>query len=447
MTPPTKYARNGDVHLAYQVVGDGPVDLVYIAGQVSNLEAIWHLPRYARFLERLASFSRLIIYDKRGTGASDRAVDLHSIEEQMDDLRVVMDAAGSERAVLFGAQDGASIAMIFAATYPARTQALVTFSTWARFVQAPDYPLGLKQEWADALALDIEAAFGDREANERLAIATNPSLADDAETLDFMMALGKLSTSPTTGMALLRMYMATDLRPVLPAISVPALVIARAEDATPFGPSHARFIAEHIPGATYVEVPGRDPFIPAGDLDVLAGEIEEFVTGTRHADEADRVLATVLFTDFVESTRRSAEIGDRAWGDVLDRHDQMVRRQLDRYRGLLVRNTGDGVLARFDGPARAIRCAKTLSDSVATLGIDLRAGLHAGEVELRGPDPRGIAMHIGARVMESAGAGEIFVSQTVKDLVVGSGIEFADRGAYELKGVPGTWHLYAVSSC
>ena len=443
--PEIKYTRNGDVHIAYQVVGDCPIDLVYIAGQVSHVEAIWDLPRYARFLERLASFSRLIIYDKRGTGASDRAVDLHSIEEQMDDLRSVMDAAGSERAVLFGAQDGASIAMLFAATYPARTQALVTFATWARFMSAPDYPLGLRADWADRLTKDIEAAFGDRSANERLAVATNPSLADDFETLDFMMRLGKLSTSPSTGMALLRMYMGSDLRAVLPTISVPTLVLARSDDVSPFGPTHARYVAEHIPGATYVEVPGRDPFIPAGDLDVLAGEIEEFVTGARHADEADRVLATVLFTDFVDSTRRSAAAGDRAWNEVLDRHDQLVRRELDRFRGLLVRNTGDGVLARFDGPARAIRCATTMRRSVEALGIDLRAGLHAGEVELRGPDPRGIAMHIGARVMESADAGEILVSQTVKDLVAGSGLEFREHGTHTLKGVPGEWRLFVVA--
>jgi len=443
--PETKYARNGDIHLAYQVIGDGPVDLVYIAGQVSHLEAIWDLPKYALFLERLASFSRLIVYDKRGTGASDRAVDLHSIEEQMDDLRCVMDAVASERAVLFGAQDGASIAMLFAATYPARTQALVTFSTWARFVQAPDYPLGLSPKWADSLADDIEAAFGDRELNEQLAIGTNPSLAGDPQTLDYMMRLGKLSTSPSTGMALLRMYMATDLRPVLPAISVPTLVLSRAGDATPFGPPHARYIADHIPGSRYVELPGVDPFIPAGDLGVIADEIEEFVTGERHATETERVLATILYTDFVESTRRSAELGDRAWSDVIDRHDLIVRRELERFRGLMVRHTGDGVLARFDGPARGIKCATLIRESVATLGVDIRAGLHTGEVELRGREPRGIAMNIGARVMETAGAGEILVSQTVKDLVFGSGIEFADRGAHELKGVPGEWRLYAVS--
>jgi class 3 adenylate cyclase/pimeloyl-ACP methyl ester carboxylesterase len=445
MPPQTRYARNGDIHLAYQVTGDGPIDLVYIAGQVSHLEAIWDLPKYARFLERLASFSRLIVYDKRGTGASDRAVDLHSIEEQMDDLRCVMDAAGSERAVLFGAQDGASIAMIFAATYPARTKALITFSTRSRFMEAPDYPWGLRPKWAERLTKDIEAAFGDRQANEFLAIGTNPSLAGDPETLDFMMRLGKLSTSPSTGMALLSMYMAADLRPVLPAVSVPTLVLARSDDAQ-FGPPHARYIAERVPGAKYVEIPGADPFIPAGDLDVITDEIEEFVTGARHAAEIERVLATILYTDFVESTRRSAELGDRAWSDVIDRHDQIVERELERFRGQMVRHTGDGVLARFDGPARGIKCATLIRESVATLGVDIRAGLHTGEVELRGPEPRGIAMNIGARVMETAGAGEILVSQTVKDLVFGSGIEFADRGTHELKGVPGEWHLFAVEA-
>jgi class 3 adenylate cyclase/pimeloyl-ACP methyl ester carboxylesterase len=441
----TRYARNGDAHIAYQVVGNGPVDLVYIAGQVSHCETIWELPRYKAFLDRLQSFSRLIIYDKRGTGASDRAVDLHSLDDQMDDLRAVLDVAGSEDAFLFGAQDGASIAIMFAATYPARVRGLVTFSTWARFMSAPDYPWGLDEPTLELLMSAIERAWGDREMNMRLAAGTNPSLKNDPETMDFLMRLARVATTPGTGKALMDMYTRIDLRPVLPTVSVPTLTIARTDDLN-FGPPQARYIADHVEHGRFVEIPGADPFIPCGDLDPIADEIEEFVTGSRHVSTRDRVLATVLFTDFVESTRHSAELGDRAWTELMDRHDALVRRELDRYRGHFVRHRGDGVLATFDGPARGIHCAKEIRGATASIGLQIRSGLHTGEVELRGDDPRGIAMNIGARVMEQAAGGEVLVSQTVKDLVAGSGIAFVEAGTFELRGVPGNWNLYRVEA-
>jgi class 3 adenylate cyclase len=442
--PETKYTRSGELHIAYQTVGEGDVDLVYIPGWVSHVEEIWQLPRYARFLDRLTSFSRLIVYDKRGTGASDRLVSRLSLDEQMDDLRAVLDATGTERAALFGAQDGASIGIVFAATHPERTRALITFGTRARFLEAPDYPWGLPTAMIEPMLENMEHAWADREANVSFATYINPGLRNDEETLDFMMHLARVSASPDASRRQMEMYTGIDLRAVLPTIGTPTLVIARSNDSF-YGPDHARFIAEHTPGARYVELPGTDAFIPAGDLDAIADEIEEFVTGQRPQREPDRVLATILFTDLVASTQRSAEMGDRAWRDLLDRHDAIARRQLDRFRGRWVRHTGDGFLATFDRPAGAIRCAVETRDMTTTLGIETRSGLHAGEVLLRGDDLAGLAMSIGARVMEQAGDGEILVSQSVKDLVAGAGIEFADRGVRSLKGVPGEWHLFKVA--
>jgi class 3 adenylate cyclase/pimeloyl-ACP methyl ester carboxylesterase len=440
----TRYAHSGDLHIAYQVIGDGPIDVVYIPGWFSHVEAGWDVPPLARFYERLASFSRLIIMDKRGTGASDRNVTSLSVDDQMDDVHAVMEAAGSTSAALFGAQEGASIAILHAATYPERTRALITFSTRARFMVAPDYPWGLSQAEVDDVIELVERAWEDPVANAAYAASVNPSLKYDTDLRDQLMRHARFSASPSTTTDMLRMYTSIDLRPVLPTVGVPTLVLNRAKD--PFNPPiHGQFIADHIPGAAYVEIPGSDPFIPAGKLDVIVDEIQEFLTGAREAVATDRVLATVLYTDFVDSTRQSAELGDRAWSDLLNRHDALVRRQLDQFRGRWVRHRGDGVLAAFDGPARAIRCASTIRDEASQMGLEIRSGLHTGEVERRGNDLSGIAMSIGARVMETATGGEILVSQTVKDLVAGSGIRFADRGSYELKGLPDEWHLYAVA--
>ncbi len=443
--PETRYTTSGDLHIAYQVVGEGDIDLVYIPGWVSHLEEIWLLPKYKRFLDRLASFSRLILYDKRGTGASDRIVDRLSLDEQMDDLRAVLDAVGSRQAVLFGAQDGASIGMFFAATHPERTRGLVTFGTRARFMAAPDYPWGLVEEGVDSMLESMEHAWADRAANVAFATFINPGLKSDEETLDFMMRLTRVSATPDASRRQMAMYARVDLRQVLPMIAAPTLAIARVDDKF-YGPPHAKFIAEHVPNGRYVELAGTDAFLPAGDLHAIADEVEEFVTGNRPTTEPDRVLATILFTDLVESTKISAEMGDHAWRQLMDRHDAIVRRQLDRFNGTWLRHTGDGFLATFDRPAGAIRCAMEARTATHELGVETRSGLHSGEVLLRGDDLSGLAMNIGARVMQQAGDGEILVSQSVKDLVAGAGIELADRGIHALKGVPGDWHLYGVTA-
>jgi class 3 adenylate cyclase len=443
-TPETRYAQSGDVHIAYQVVGDGPLDLVYVPTWISQVEHLWEERSVARFLERLASFSRLILFDRRGAGLSDPILTAATLEDQMDDVLAVMDAADSERAALVATLEGGAMATLFAATYPDRTSALALYATFARATRAEDYQLAWTAEEREAVQAKFFEGWGESERAAARAAAFAPSLAKDEQFLAWWARLERLAASPGTHRRIFALVGEHDVRDVLPTIRVPTLVMHRAGDQF-LNPAHSRYLAEHIPGARYVELPGDDNLLVAGDSDAILGEIEEFLTGARHEREPDRVLATVMFTDIVGSTERASELGDSRWRDLLGRHDALVRRALERHRGREVKTVGDGFLATFDGPARAIRCASAISESVPELGLDIRAGLHTGECEVMNGDVGGMAVHIGARVAARAGPGEILVSSTVKDLVVGSGIEFADRGAHELKGVPGEWRLFAVA--
>ena len=443
MPPQTRFTRSGNVHIAYQVVGDGPLDLVYIPGWVSHVELAWEEPTLASFLERLASFSRLIVFDKRGTGLSDRVPDsqLPTHEERMDDLRAVMDAAGSDRAAIFGFSEGGSLATLFAATYPQRTIALVTFGCFAKRIWAPDYPWAPTPEQRER---DYEVVARDWGGAMDLASLVPSKAGDEAFTRRLATYLRR-AASPGAAVALLRMNTQIDIRAVLPAIRVPTLVLQRVGDLDA-NVEEGRFLARHIPGARLIELPGVDHLPWVGDQNAVLDEVQEFLTGVRPIADIDRVLATVLFTDIVGSTETAARLGDRAWRVLLEQHHAMVRKELVRFRGREVNTAGDGFLATFDGPARAIRCAFAVLDGARALGLATRAGLHTGEIEQSAADVGGIAVHIGARVAAAASADETLVSSTVKDLVVGSGIAFADRGAHTLKGVPGEWRLYAASS-
>jgi len=442
VTPEIRYALSGDVHIAYQVVGDGPIDLVQVPGWVSNVELAWEDPGYARFLRRLASFSRLILFDKRGTGLSDRVRNdaLPTLEQRMDDVRAVMDAVGSARAALFGWSEGGPMVALFAATYPERTLALITFGIFAKRVWSPDYPWAPTPEAREAWLSTVEQSWG-RDTADIDAMA--PSAAHDEVFRRWLTAYFRQSASPGAAVSLGRMNTQVDIRAVLPTIRVPSLIMNRVDDHEA-KIEEARYIAAHIPGARLVELPGADHLPFTASQDDILSEVEEFLTGARPVEEPDRMLATVLFTDIVGSTERAAALGDRRWRDLLDSHDKAVRRELTRYRGREVKRTGDGFLATFDGPARAIRCGVAISRAVKALGIEVRAGLHTGEIEVRGEDVGGIAVHLAARVMAAAKASEVLVSSTVKDLVAGSGIVFQDRGESRLKGVPGTWRLFAV---
>jgi pimeloyl-ACP methyl ester carboxylesterase len=441
--PESRYARSGDVYIAYQVTGDGPVDLIWVKGWVTHLEYDWEHPPQVHCFRRLASFSRLIRLDKRGTGLSDRvSLDaLPTLEQRMDDIRAVMDAVGSERAVLMGSSEGGQICLLFAATYPERTAALVLFGTFPKTTKSPDYLFGSHSadpEERERYYAEIAQSWG----RVNLARAT-AGPADDRRYQEWNATAGRLGASPGAAIALLRMTAENDVRHVLPAIRVPTLVVNRIGD--PLARIEgARLMAEQIPGAKFVELPGDAHAIWVGDADSVLDEIEEFVTGTRPATEPDRVLATVLFTDIVGSTAQAAALGDQCWHDLLRDHHTAVRRELARFRGREIHTTGDGFLATFDGPARAIRCATAIVAAVHRLGIEVRAGLHTGEVELMDDDIGGIAVHIGARIADQATAGEVLVSSTVKDLVAGSGVVFVDRGARALRGVPDQWHLFSV---
>lgn len=437
----TRYARSGEAHIAYQTVGSGPVDLILLPGAFSHVEHQWEEPSFARFLRRLASFSRLIVFDVRGTGLSDRAAELPTLEEQIDDVLAVLDAVDSERAALFGLSQGGGLAALFAAAHPDRTSALVLFGAYARSTWADDYPWGRTPENYETLMRTADEGWGSGAFLPLVA----PTMADDASFKLWWARLERLSGSPGAILAFLRMQREADVRHVLPAIRVPTLILQRNDDAYR-NPGSGRYFAETIPGAKYVELSGRDNLPYVGDQDAVLDEVEEFLTGARRAAEPDRVLATVLFTDIVGSTQRAAELGDRAWRDLLERHDALVRRELDRGRGREVDTAGDGFLATFDGPARAIRCAQAIAERVRDLGLEVRSGLHTGEIELAGDHVRGIAVHIGARAAALAGPGEVLVTSTVKDLVAGSGIEFEERGEHELKGVPGAWRIFLVTS-
>jgi len=449
MIPETRYARSGNFNIAYQVLGEGPLDLVVVMGWVTHIELNWEEPSIARFLRRLASFSRLIAFDKRGTGLSDRVSpgELPILEQRMDDVRAVMDAAGSRRAAIFGYSDGGPLAALFAATYPERTSALVLYGTFSRggaHLVSPEvfeqYVSEVESRWPASIDLGIVA----------------PS-ADEKYRAWFPIYL-RYSASPGAAAAMMRMNGQIDVRNVLSAIRVPTLVLCRTharfghgaaawfgEEGAIGAPARAAHeIAERIPGAKIVELPGVDHLPWAGDADALVDEMEEFLTGVRHGVEPDRMLATILFTDIVESTELAARSGDRAWRDLLERHHALVRRQLERFRGREIDVAGDGFLAAFDGPARAIRCAWSIAEAVTGLGLRVRAGLHTGECEVIGDKLAGIAVHTAARVAAQALPGEVLVSSTVRDLVAGSSLQFQDRGSHTLKGVPGEWRLFRV---
>jgi len=439
----TRYARSGDLSIAYQVVGDGPFDLVYVPGWVSNIELMWEEPGLAGFLERLASFSRLILFDKRGTGLSDPVPTdgLPTLEERMDDVRAVMDAVGSERAALLGHSEGGNMCVLFAATYPERTTALLLVGSYAKRLRSQDYPWAPTVEQRAREIEETEATWGSPEAFRALA----PSKAEDQAFQRWIGRYLRQSASPKAAAALMRMNTQIDVRDVLPTIGVPTLLIYRTDDAD-VQVDEGRYIAERIPGSRFVELPGVDHLMWTGDTDALLDEIEGFLTGVRRGPDPNRVLATVLFTDVVGSTETANRVGDRAWRSLLDRHHQVIRRELERWRGREIDTAGDGFLATFDGPARGIRCAVAATEGVRDLGLEIRAGLHTGEVEIADDNVRGIAVHIGSRVSGLAGPGEVLVSRTVADLVAGSGIVLAERGEHDLKGVPGRWLVYAVES-
>ena len=442
LTPETRYAKSDDVNIAYQVVGDRGLDLVLVLGWISNVELAWDEPNLRRFLERLASFSRLILFDKRGTGLSDRVPDneLPTLEQRMDDVRAVMDAAGSDRAALFGISEGGPMCILFAATNPERTIALATCGTYAKRLRSPDYPWAPTPEEREQFFEAIRNEWGKELGLDSLA----PSMQDDPAIRRWLEAYVRRSASPGAALALARMNTQIDVRHVLPSVKVPALILHRTGDRDS-RVEEGRYIAEHIPGARFVELAGADHFPWIGNQDSVLDEVEEFLTGVRPVHAPDRVLATVLFTDIVGSTDIARRIGDHAWRDLLERHHALIRSQLARFRGREIDTAGDGFLAAFDGPARAIGCALAIREAVGTLDLQVRAGLHTGEVEVLGDKLAGVAVHTGARVAAEAGAGEVLVSSTVKDLVAGSGIEFEDRGTHELKGVPGEWRLYQVT--
>ena len=439
--PKTRYAKSGDVHIAYQVLGEGPFDLVLIPGFVSHVEYMWEEPRAARFLRRLASFARLIIFDKRGTGLSDRVGATPSLEQRMDDVRAVMDTVGSARAAVLGVSEGGPMGLLFAATYPDRASALVIHGGYARIARGPDYPHGVTaqdtQKFIDTLVQGWGGPWGLR--------LYAPSLADDPGFREWWAGFLRNSASPGAAADLIRMGFEIDIRQALPAIRIPTLIMHTGGDWA-VRTEHGRYLAEHIPGARFVELPGADHLFYAGQADVALDEIEVFLTGARQVEEPDRVLATVLFCDIAESTEQAVALGDRRWRETLERYHALVHLELGRFRGREIDTAGDGVFAAFDGPARAIGCARRLTEAVHELGLRVRVGLHTGECERIGAKLGGVAVHIGARVAALAAPGEVLVSNTVRDLVTGSGLSFADRGAHVLKGVPGTWQLYAATA-
>jgi class 3 adenylate cyclase len=440
--PETQYAQSGELNIAYQVVGEGDFDLVYVPGWVSNVEHMWTYPPFAHFLTRLAGFSRLITFDKRGTGLSDPVPLEHlpTLEQRMDDVRAVLDAVGSERAALFGHSEGGPMCMLFAATYPERVRALALLAVFAKRVPSDDYPWAPDPESreADARAIEEHGWVGIDLSYYA------PSKKGDAEFERWMKAWLRNGASPRAAAALLRMNGLIDVRELLPTISAPTLLLHRVGDRD-VNIEESRYLAERIPGARLVELPGDEHAIAAGDVDRLADELEEFLTGVRPVPTPDRVLTTVLFTDIVGSTDRAVTLGDEAWSNVLERHHAIVRGELERHRGREIDTAGDGFLATFDGPARAVRCACAIRDALRALDLDVRAGVHTGEVQLRDGGVTGIAVHTGARIAALAGAGEVLVSRTVTDLTSGSGLVFEPRGEHELKGVPGPWQVYAVA--
>ncbi len=440
MEPEFAYAKSRGLSVAYAVLGEGPLDLVVVPGFVSHLEAALEHPVIASSLSRLASFARVITFDKPGTGLSDPVEGVPTLEQRMDDLTAVLDDAGVERGALFGFSEGALMCALFAATHPARTRALIMYGCYARGLAADDYPWAPTPEQVDLAVQMIEADWGHGAFLDLYA----PSAAGNPNFARWWAHYERVSASPAMATAVVRQAAETDIRGVLPAISVPTLILHRRGDQL-LPIEGARYAAAHIPGAHLVELDGIDHFPFAGDTEALLDEVESFLTGTRHAPDLNRQLLTVLFTDIVGSTERAAELGDRCWRALLETHDQVVRQQLKRFRGEEIKTIGDGFLATFDGPARGVQCAQAITLAARQLGIDIRAGLHTGECEIRESDITGMAVNIGARVCALADSGEVLVSNTVKDLVVGSAITFEPRGSRPLKGVPGEWPLFAAA--
>ncbi|HUR85250.1 MAG TPA: adenylate/guanylate cyclase domain-containing protein [Solirubrobacteraceae bacterium] len=442
MAPPiTRYTKHGDVSIAYQVVGEGPVDLVFVPGFISHLDLWWTLPDVTAMFRRLASFSRLILFDKPGTGVSDPIAYVPSLEERMEDVRAVLDATGSEKAVLFGYSEGAPMSLLFAATYPERAIALALYGSQPPTIRRDVYD--------DGVAEDVSLGFRafeevvERWGEGRLLDVVAPSLAGSDSLRRTVALFERAAASPAMARALIQAAQEIDVTGVLESIRVPTVVMHRTGEVVPI--AAARWMADRIPGARFVELDGIDHLPWVGDMASVADEIEELVTGARRGHEPDRALVTLLFTDIVGSTRTATELGDRAWRELLERHDELVREQVVRFRGRELKRTGDGFLTMFDGPARAIRCAKAVAAPLAELGVHVRAGIHTGEVELLGDDVAGVAVHIAARVAALAGPDDVLVSRTVRDLVTGSALAFEDRGEHELAGVPDRWRLFALS--
>lgn len=437
--PQTSYAWNDGTALAYQVVGTSGQDLLLVPGSVSHLEVLWDEPRVNRFLTRFAGFCRLIIMDPRGLGLSDRLTEIPTLEERVDDLLSVLDAAGSERVTLFGNADTGPPCIAAAVSHPERVGGLILCGTYAKASRSDDYPWGwTDEEFADFRQF-VRDDWGTTVRMETLA----PSMAGDQAFQQWCASLMRVGASPRAILLLGEMTMSVDVRHLLPRIAVPALVMHRLGDRIN-EVDHGRYLADRIPGARWAELPGDDFLLWAGDTDAIVDEVEEFLTGRRGGAEPTRVVATVMFTDVVGSTERARALGDRAWADLLEVHNARVRAELLRFGGREIDTAGDGFLTSFDSPASAIKCARAVLGSVREIGVTLRIGLHTGECDVVGDKLRGIAVHIGARVASKAEAGETLVSQTVKDLVQGSGIEFQDRGSHELKGIPGKWRLYSV---
>ena len=440
-----RYARNGRVALAYQIVGYGPLDLLFLPGFVSNVELNWELPAFARFLERLASFARLIVIDRRGTGLSDPFApdDLPSHETMVDDLRAVVDAADAERVAIFGFHEGGLLGALFAASHPDRTRALVTFATAPSGMKTEEYPWQWSEEEWEPYLEDMAERWGTKAYSDEVLRFVAPAASRDEEVSRWWSRYCRMAASPTSAAAIERIYSRTDICGILPAIHAPTLVLHPTSDQHE-DVEGARYIADHVPGARLVELPGADAYPWGDNADIVLAEVEEFLTGARPVADPDRVLATLLFTDIVGSTELVVSMGDRAWRELLQRHHDDVRRLLAEHRGREVDTAGDGFFATFDGPARAVRCAESIAASATKIGMQVRAGVHTGEVERAGDAVRGIAVHVGARVAAAAGPSEVLVTTTVRDLTAGSGLVFEDAGEHDLKGVPDRWRLYRV---
>jgi pimeloyl-ACP methyl ester carboxylesterase len=436
--PETRYALSGDVNIAYQTLGDGPIDIIVVPGLMSHIEFQHELPGYTQFGRRLSTFGRLIAFDKRGQGLSDRMTGAPSLEERMDDVRAVMETVGSRRAALIGISEGCPMSVLFAATYPERVSHLVLFGGFASGALAGGLDPAIFEEGLSAFVKNWGSGMTMK--------MISPSLADNAENVAQYAKWERLSTSPGALKSIYQLNSRIDVRSILPAVRVPTLVLHRRTDGL-VPVERGRELAAKIPEAKYIEYPDGDHFVLTGDTATLLGDIEEFITGHRASSSSDheRVLATVLFTDIVDSTRNAAEMGDQAWRRLLDSHDQLAKQVVEKHRGNLIKNTGDGILATFDGPGRAVRCALAFGAATKQIGLPLRAGLHTGEIEMRGRDIGGIAVHAAARVMAQSQSSEVLVSRVVTDLVAGAGLKFSERGSYELKGLPGRWDLFAAS--